>query len=376
MSHMTRVLINASNLHYGGGVQVAVSFIYDCLLARCDFNYIVSSKVYDNLKEVLPTKEMLNNISILDVYGFSSLKSKDKKMFAKFDLCFTIFGPFYYQIPVDRHICGFAQPWVAYPKNEVYGMISTLDLVKTKLKFCIQKYFFSKYDLLIVEQEHVKDALIEQGFKRDNIKVVSNAVSSVFFDKKCWSKVTIPNELSDSSNLTLGFIGRNYIHKNLKILSKVDSILKNKFNLTVNFLFTLSDDEMKENEFDKIKNFYSVGSLSLSQCPSFYQFIDALIFPSLLECFSATPIEAKIMGKPIFASNRSFITGTVDINRLYLFEPTSADSIASTIELALRSEKFYQEDFSFKYMDVFTSEMRTNKYLDIIDNFRSDKYDV
>ena len=46
--------------------------------------------------------------------------------------------------------------------------------------------------------------------------------------------------------------------------------------------------------------------MSLAQCPSYFKELDGIILPSLLECFSATPLEALIMGKPIFLSDRQF----------------------------------------------------------------------
>ena len=47
-------LINASNLHVGGGVQVASSFIYQCSLLGelcSDISVVCSNKVLDNLPD-------------------------------------------------------------------------------------------------------------------------------------------------------------------------------------------------------------------------------------------------------------------------------------------------------------------------------------
>ena len=58
--------------------------------------------------------------------------------------------------------------------------------------------------------------------------------------------------------------------------------------------------------------------------------MDAIIFPSLLECFSATPLEAMAMEKPFFASDREFIRDVCSDYALY-FDPEDPISAANVI---------------------------------------------
>jgi glycosyltransferase involved in cell wall biosynthesis len=58
--------------------------------------------------------------------------------------------------------------------------------------------------------------------------------------------------------------------------------------------------------------------------------MDAVIFPSLLECFSATPLEAMVMGKPLFASDRPF-NREVCHSHAHYFDPLSPASAATAI---------------------------------------------
>ena len=77
--------------------------------------------------------------------------------------------------------------------------------------------------------------------------------------------------------------------------------------MDVRFLVTLTNEEWLKRD-DRFHAYVdNVGSISIAQCPSFYNLLDGVIFPSLLECFSATPIEAMIMKKPVFASDRLFV---------------------------------------------------------------------
>ncbi|ELB2761186.1 glycosyltransferase [Vibrio alginolyticus] len=87
---------------------------------------------------------------------------------------------------------------------------------------------------------------------------------------------------------------------------------------------------MRELGFDAIENFYSVGEINLNQCPNFYKYLDALIFPSMLECFSATPIESMKMETPVFCSNYPFLSEICGNSAIY-FDATSSDDIARVI---------------------------------------------
>ena len=74
----------------------------------------------------------------------------------------------------------------------------------------------------------------------------------------------------------------------------------------------------------------NVGPLLSSACPEFYKTLDGLIFPSLLECFSVSPLEAISCNLPVFCSNLPFMFDIYGDSVVY-FDPYSAYSIASVI---------------------------------------------
>lgn len=365
---MRSILINASNLHVGGGVQVASSFISELYKnEEFDCSIVCSSNVYENLSTLIETDKFLN-FDIFDVFGFKVLNADEKKYFSGYDVCFTVFGPFYPNINVRYHICGFAQPWIAYPKNEAYSKFSKLIQFKTRIKFFIQKQYFKNYDRLVVEQEHVKRALAIVGFDDNKIEVVSNCVSSIYDNPN--TNFPIGEVFPQNDNLTLGFIGRAYPHKNLSILLAVNEILVTKYGWNFNFVFTLTASEMFDLQFDKIGNFYSVGSLSAQQCPDFYSKIDALIFPSLLECFSASPIESMKMGTPIIASDRDFIKDVCADAAIY-FDPLNPNDIAASIVKLFSDNNLKNKKIQIGsniVQSLPTASDRARNYMHIIQN--------
>ncbi|MEY0436504.1 glycosyltransferase [Providencia huaxiensis] len=375
-----KLLINASNLHIGGGIQVASSFITELgellnlIDERHDISVICSEKVYANLP-VNFDKTAFRKFNILNVHGIKQPPTEVKEQFKGFDVCFTIFGPLYFSPEVKYHICGFAQPWIAYPKNIAYKKLSLLEYLKFKLKFNLQLFLFKRYDHLIVEQIHIKSALSELGFKSDDISVVSNCVSSIYDDPNRWKALNFQTDIMPK-NITLGFIGRAYSHKNVFILNQVNDILISKYQMKCNFLFTFTSAEMKLCGFEGHDNFYSVGEIEASQCPNFYNALDALIFPSLLECFSASPIEAMKMNTTVIASNYPFVKEVCGDSAFY-FDPLSADSIASSIFEAFANNEL-REDKKRLGLELValspTAKDRAASYLNIIKNSIKSNY--
>ncbi|HAV1357078.1 TPA: glycosyltransferase family 4 protein [Vibrio parahaemolyticus] len=368
------VIINASNLHVGGGVQVASSFITELskLLELGIFSsgepivgkysVVCSTVVKDNLPcncniDVFE-KFVVADSNLLQIFNSSFLNHFDG-----FDVCFSIFGPIYPKLRAKYHICGFAQAWIAYPNNEAYSLLSKFEGIKFKINYKIKRYFFTKADHLIVEQQHVRDALVKIGFD-DEISVVRNTISSIYQEPSLWESLDF--HLNTSGNIVIGFIGRPYVHKNVSVLKRVNEILIDTHGVKIDFLFTFTQEEFSSLGFDEISNFHTVGAISVNQCPSFYNKIDALIFPSLLECFSVSPLEALTMNVPVLASNREFVKEVCGDSALY-FEPTDPISIVDAILVFLRNKNF---SFSYSHLEHYNAKDRAESYLKIIEKHK------
>ena len=142
----------------------------------------------------------------------------------------------------------------------------------------------------------------------------------------------LPSPMGD---LKLGFLGRNYPHKNVRIFPDIVRELKELFRLRARFYVTFTEKEWAECSEDFRSCAYNVGVLTAAQCPSFYRSLDAVVFPSLLECFSATPLEAMAMEKPLFASERQF-NRNICADHAYYFDPLNPKSAAEQIARVFR----------------------------------------
>ena len=362
-----RILINASNLHVGGGIQVAASFISE--ISRIDhklnLSVWVSKSVAKNLESMNFDASNFACYEVIDSHGWSFLFSKENVRIRDFDLIFTVFGPLYSFNRSVLKITGFAQGWLIYPKNEISARWGRLQRLAFSLKSRIQKYFFASTDIFVVELGHVRQQLIKSGLaKGSSVEVVHNCVSSIFFTPDLWRPVAMPETEVD---LKIGFLGRNYPHKNTSILPQAKEILFRKYGINAEFIVTFRSEEWDECNDDFKHSIQNIGELSLAQCPSFYAELDAVVFPSLLECFSATPLEAMLMRKPLFASDRAF-NRDICGNHAFYFDPLNPESLAQIIfdtlnrndlNDVLGAANFHAGSFS-------SSASRTTAYLKIM----------
>ena len=328
---MPRVFINASNLHVGGGVQVAVSFINELLrssMAANKFTFFASTEVHENLLSIGCDISRFSHYEVVNIHGVEVMRSKADGKLDQQDTVFTLFGPLYRLRPPFKCIVGFGQSWIIYPNNECYAMLPFIVRLKTRLKYWVQAQFFKRADILVVELEHVKQGLIrELGIPAKRIHVVHNCISSIYLDETVWQTVEAPKL---EGYLRLGFLGRNYLHKNTAVFPAIADTLEQQHGLKVRFYVTFTEQEWAACTPEFRAVCINVGPLSVAQCPRFYQALDGVVFPSLLECFSATPLEALAMEKPLFASDRSFNRDICGLHAHY-FDPLSPATAAQAI---------------------------------------------
>jgi glycosyltransferase involved in cell wall biosynthesis len=365
-----KILINCSNLHAGGGVAVASSFI-DCLshmnFEEFEIHLLLSSPVHRNLNDMRTNTSVFSSCIVTDFFGPAALWKGLDRHFLHIDLVFTVFGPAYFLFPRTLHVFGFAQPNIIYPNNPIAVQSNFLNRILTKVKYKIQEYFFSRANAIIVELEHVETRLKKLPlFKRIPVHVVYSSVHSIYKEHKKWMPITLPKI---SPNLKLGVISRNYPHKNLAILSEVKVCLCQMYNLKVDFYVTFQSDEWSKCDDYFRLNIVNVGGLSLSQCPSFYSAMDGVIFPSLLECFSAVPIETMMIKKPLFASNLSFIHDICGDHCNY-FNPLDASDIARVVHEYFNLPVAQQKDrtnLAYQFVQKYPGPFeRSKSYMSII----------
>ena len=360
-SKKNRIYINLSNISTGGAIQVAMSFMDHIVFLEKNHNFyfFFSKRLHNEIKSshLGPYLDQLT-YQIISKYRlfFYFTIIQPKKIF-------TLFGPLYsLKLLSGRDwISGFAQPWILFPKNKVYNELDLVTRLRFKIIFWIQKAFFFNSHTLIVEHDGIKKRL-QEFFKNKKIVVAKNCLNQIFLNPNRWRSI----EISKTDKVKIGVIGRNYIHKNLSIIPLVHDFLEKNHSIKPQFYCTLTSTEMNKMSEDFKKKVISLGELNINQCPDFYNNMDIIFFPSNLECFSATPLEALFMNKSIVCSNLPFNKNIIGKFGVY-FEPnnpiSAAEKIASIIENQIDVNLKEAKKFVFSN---FKSEDRFKIYINNI----------
>lgn len=337
----------------------------------------MSSYVYRNIAAENIVLDHFKEIKIKDYYGLKSILHGIDFEIAGYDIVYTLIGPLYSILNPGVNLSGFAHPWIIYGNNILYRKMGILERMRSKLESFVKTLFLSRAHYLVAEHGHVKNSMQRIFFFRSKeIFVVHSQVDTIFSAKDKWLALDL---VPSSKNFRLGVISRNYPHKNLQILPDVKLILRKKYDVDVDFYVTLSRDEWLSQSKLFRDSLINVGPLLLAQCPTFYALMNGIILPTFLECFSAVPIEAMFMRKPIFISDLDFIRPICG-DHCYYFDPEDAEAIADLINGYLEHDqtgdliKLKNIEKNYKHViNNYTGSMRGDSYLKIINEiYRKD----
>ena len=325
-----RLIINASNLVVGGGVQVAVSIIEELKRFRNHTFMIFLSMPVKNQIDVSSFPDNFEFVSFPSPAALKSRRAVVKAMrgceraFAP-DAVLSVFGPAYWR-PLAVHICGFALPWLIYPESPAHALLGVREKCRNWL---IKKYkwwhFIREVDYIWCETTDVRDRLVRYyGFPAKRIAVISNSHSAHFTPYS-----TISDRQVSDGIFKLLTVSAYYPHKNLEVIKQIIPYLSGKLSFC--FLLTIPV-EVYERIFDPAERAYvkTLGPVPAADCPRLYLETDAVFLPSLMECFSANYPEAMVMKRPILTSNLGFAKVLLQDAAVY-FDPLHARDIAEKI---------------------------------------------
>ena len=330
---MNRVLIDASNLHTGGGVQVAATFLNDLFRLDVDsqpswaasMDLEVSSEVMSNLHSMAKEHASLKNVNAnIDFL----IPQRGRRPYG---VAFHVFGPTYGRRKADVEITGFADPRLPLGLDG----LSAAEKVRRWLK----KRRIRSFDQIIVETESFARQVVTLGVPRSRIHVVPNTFAPEFMCPQAENESLF--ERPSDADLVLAYPARPYPHKNHEFLGAVHCSLLS-IGIDIRFAITLTREELAMFDAETQRACIPVGVITLDQCVSLYQQADGVFFPSLLEVFSATPLEALASKKLLFASDRDFVSGIVPPSCAKFFDPHDADSAAAAVAQVMRDPHLQQ----------------------------------
>ncbi len=363
-----KIIINTTNLKVGGALQVALSFINECIKFTTNEYFVFMSP---SIAKEIDKNKFPNNFIfyaftnpsrfILFDKTISMLLQTEKKINP--DIVFSIFGPTYWK-PRTKHIMGFANGLYLYNESPYFKTFSVLE----KLNFFLKKEYHrvllkNNADIYVLQTDDMKKRFSDFISKQENIMATISSRYDSLFEKEIIDLKLLPNKNKDEFWFIT--ISAYYPHKKLDLINELIPLIE-KEKLTIKFVLTLPPDIIgKKFSPNAQKYIINVGPVKLQFCPYLYSKCDALFLPTLIESFSGSYPEAMIMKKPILTSHYSFAKTVCKDAALY-FDPFDTKDVFSKIERIVHDKNLYSNLVS-KGLDVVfklpSAEARAKEYL-------------
>jgi glycosyltransferase involved in cell wall biosynthesis len=365
-----KLIINCCNISSKGGIQVAISFINECVsYPENEYHAFVNNEIFLQIDQ----NEFPGNFHFYIIehspsslkYGFKTirkLKLLEKEI--KPDCVFTVFGSSYWT-PRSIHLMGFAMGHNIYP--EYFAKINFQ--FREKCLFIFRRYLHTFLFKLNAGYYYTENADVSKRLAKllrvseNRVFTIGNTYSHVF--EEPWESTAILPPKGENE-FRLITITTYYTHKNLEIIRKVIPYLSLS-DLKIRFILTLPEDIFSSKFSDCNEYILNLGPVPLKHCPFLYANSDALFLPTLLECFSASYPEAMKMNRPVLTSNLPFALSICGPAAEY-FDPFDPEDIAKKI-LNLASDKARQAELARlgnEQLRMFeTPGSRAKKLLDI-----------
>lgn len=366
-----KIIINASNLRVGGAIQVTISVINELHLFPDTVFHVFLSPVFKGLVSEVTFR--LNNVKLywVDFPSRFTLSGRvtqldhlEKKISA--DCVFSVFGPTYWK-PKAPHLAGFAQGYYLYSHLPYFKSLNIIAKFKLFILSTYHKLLLKSHvDEFVVETDDVRIRLSQfLNISQSEIHVATNTYSSYF--ENYVSEALQPRK-APFKLLTVAY---PYPHKNLEILKSVSDIL-NTQGVNYKFYITVPDDHYSEFFSDYKSTIINLGPIRNSDCPEIYKNCDAMILPSLVECFSAAYPEAMKMQRPILTSDYSFAKSVCGDAAMY-FNALNPEDIALKIKQLANNDLLYRSLVlaGNERLNYFLSPaQRCSKYIELVTKMR------
>lgn len=360
------ILINASNLKLGGGLQVADSICNQLYRYSNHIFIVVLSSYLDatakriektaNIKVVrYDIKNSLNTILFGRDPFLDNLVEREHA-----DCVLTVFGPSRWN-PKIPHLSGFAMPHLVLTDSPYFKKLHGLAKIRTNLRFKIVDWAFKRSTKDFFTENEYISRLLQKKWPAHNINTITNYYNQIFDQPDKWSNIKLP----DFNGITMLTVSANYPHKNLIIAFDIARILKVRHpDFGFRFVFTISESELQVPENIK-DHFLLIGKVDISQCPSLYQQSDIVFQPTLLECFTATYPEAMRMNVPILTTDLEFAHGLCEDSAIY-YKPLDPEDAADKLYQLVTDESLQNklvENGKFQLQKFDNSQQRADKLI-------------
>ena len=327
------ILINASNLKAGGGMQVADSL---CGLLgefpQHEFVVVLSRAMRATAGRVrgLPNVRVVEH----DVRNDwrTLLLGRDRVMDGLVgehgvEAVLTVFGPSRW-VPRCLHVSGFASAQLLLRRSPYYvHKIGWKEKLKDQFRNRVLLHYYKHCGRVYFTENPYISERLSALLPDKRVYTVTNYYNQAYDHPEQWRR----RELPPFEGTTLLTVTAMYPHKNLPMAIDVARVLRRDHpEFAFRFVMTIDRAEFPPFEEELARHFVFTGRVDITECPSLYEQADVMFQPTLLECFSATYPEAMKMQRPIVTTDIEFARGLCGAAARY-YSPLSAEDAARAI---------------------------------------------
>jgi glycosyltransferase involved in cell wall biosynthesis len=310
-----RVLVNATTLVVGGGIQVGASFIEHLVVhghPGLEFLCVVSRPLAAALAPAARTDARVRatEVSPARVVGGRRTRALLTSLEAAWrpDLVYSIGFPSYVRFSTPE-VGRYTNPWALTPNPLAWSLIPCRERGPRWLKTWYRMRWARRAAYVETQTEAARTGIVERlGVPRARTLVVPNAPNPRFLRT---APAVPPSGTGPHRVLCLA---APYRHKHLAFVPRVARALRDR-HAAADCLFVLTlprqshilaEVEQVARSLGVTSMIENVGPLGLDECVTEYARAAVVFQPTLLEVFSATYLEAMAMARPIVTSDLPF----------------------------------------------------------------------
>lgn len=206
-----------------------------------------------------------------------------------------------------------------------------------RIRNSYKRFLVRRFDSYLTQTDHMAE-LLRAVSPGKSVAVIPNSPGEEFLR----AARTGPSRILESrSTATMFYPARAYPHKNHRLIERVVDVLRTEYDIALHVRCTVTSEELEEIGVPPSEAIVPIGEISRAECFAEYLASDGVLFPTLNETSSATPLEAMALGVPVVSSNLDIIKDISGPAPIY-FDPTDPHSAAEAVANLLR----YPERFA------------------------------